>query len=391
MRKFFVFILSAALLLGSFSYSFAAATDWSTTDQSNLQNASSRLTNINSLLNSGGALYTLINNINNALRYTNGSTNVTIGRMLNDIANDTLNIANTLALTSNNPLMAQTVGGLASLGQMFHDNFYIPNSGGSSETVVLPSLYNYLINTYGFENQGGTYGTPVHMVQPLGGQVAPVVNFSRSNWITNLFSYIVYFNRNIVDTYRYTYQYMATDHNSMQSALDWTDINNNISFTPTSISNGLYSWLSYIQSPVSRLAYIFANDDQIAAREAAADNEAAVVDQFIDPSGAGSASTSDIGSISSASDGFKTNFSTDASASGIWSIFDSSNGNWFSQEIASSLDTSSGANRSVKYSAPLMISGPAIKARNYNYDYETPALDKQVNEIMSLILGGDKK
>lgn len=186
------------------------------------------------------------------------------------------------------------------------------------------------------------------------------------------------------------YAYQNAGYANTQTAINWGSLGNS-NFTGISTADTTFKWLSAIQAPVARLAYVLANDDQIAAREAAADNEAAVVDQFIDPSGAGSASTSDIGSISSASDGFKTNFSTDASASGIWSIFDSSNGYWFSQEIANSLDTYSGANRSVKYSVPLMSSGSAIKARNYNYDYETPALDKQVNEIMSLILGGDKK
>lgn len=377
MKKFFVIILSAALLLGSFSYTFAAVQDVSD------DGTHTRLTTTNNYLSSistflTGNLYTRLGNILNSLNVSSSGRTYSIAQRVDDILtwmSPILNAINTSGWNATDKeVLLGMLGSTDNINGVTVRNPYLLQYFGlpwDDNLSYISNGYTTIIN----RNSSGDGGSSLYNLR-LGG-----------TFTQDLFSYFRIYGNNVTGYFSDA----LYGSKQIQSYTDWQDITQSSTFTPLSTFDAVNQWLSVIQSPVSRLAFVLANDDQIAAREAAADNEAAVIDQFIDPSGAGSASTSDIGSISSASDGFKTNFSTDASASGIWSIFDSSNGNWFSQEIASSLDTSSGTNRSFKYSAPLMSSGSAIKARTYNYDYETPALDKQVNEIMSLILGGDKK
>lgn len=171
-------------------------------------------------------------------------------------------------------------------------------------------------------------------------------------------------NDNIVQSYLYRWSADLTGFNSNQTALNWGNLSNS-TFTPLSATDGIYKWLSSIQAPVARLSYVLANEQEIGARDAAAMNQETVVDNFIDSSGNGSASTNDFTSISSASDGFKTNFNSGASAGGIWDVFNSDHGNWFSQSIADSLDTSGSNNRNLK-------SGSS---------FETPLLDQQIGDI----------
>lgn len=377
MKKFFVIILSVAFLLGSFSFTFAAVQEVSD------DGTHTRLTNTNNYLSSistflTGNLYTRLGNILNSLNVSSSGRTYSIAQRVDDILTWMSPILNAINTSGWNATDKEVLFGM--LGSTSSDNGITVRNPYLLQYFGLPwdDNLSYISNGYTTiysRNSSGDGGSSLYNLRLGGTFTQDLFSYFRiyGNNVTGYFSDALYGSKNV------------------QTFTNWEDINLTSSFSPLSSFDAINKWFSTIQTPVARLAYVIANDDQIAAREAAADNEAAVVDQFIDPSGAGSASTSDIGSISSASDGFKSNFSTDASASGIWSIFDSSNSNWFSQNIASSLDTSSGANRSVKYSAPIMTSGSAIKNRNYNYDYETPALDKQVNEIMSLILGGDKK
>lgn len=163
--------------------------------------------------------------------------------------------------------------------------------------------------------------------------------------------------------YSYIYTWLASGYNAQQTYTDPFTLNSS-TFTPTSISNGVYTWLSKIQNPVARLSYVLASDERIEAQEAAAANEQAVVDNFIDSSGAGSASPSDIGSVSDLSSGFSSNISTDADPGDIFDIFDSNNFSWFSQEVADSLDTTNSNNRSKS-----------------GFEYNTPLLDQRIDDI----------
>lgn len=153
-----------------------------------------------------------------------------------------------------------------------------------------------------------------------------------------------------------------TDYNISQSYIDPISLNTS-SFSPTSAIDGIYKWLSKIQTPAARLAYVLASDERIEAQEAAAANEEAVVDNFIDSTGDGAASPSDIGSVSGLSSGYKQNFATDASPSGIFDIFNSDHATWFSQETKNQLDTTTPSRLSKSFAS------------------ETPLLDKQIEDI----------
>ena len=152
---------------------------------------------------------------------------------------------------------------------------------------------------------------------------------------------------------------------STQTATNWGSLGAS-TFTPASQTEGIYSWLSAIQTPVARLAYVLANSQEIAARDAAAADQQAVVNNFIDNQGQASAGVSDYTAIAGLSSGFKTNVSTDASPSGIWDVFNSSHGTWFSQETKNQLDTT-------------------VQTREI---FDTPYLDQQIEDIYNII-GGD--
>lgn len=164
--------------------------------------------------------------------------------------------------------------------------------------------------------------------------------------------------------------YMLNGSYNTQTFTNWKTLQSE-TFTPVSLATGLYSWASNIQNPIARLASVHASDEEIAAREKAAANQTAVVNNFIDPNGSGSLPTSSIGSVSDISDSFKDNFSTDASPAGLFDIFNSDHGSWFSQETADQLDTTNVSTRFLKTTP--------------SNDFETPLLNQQIDEIYNAL------
>lgn len=136
-----------------------------------------------------------------------------------------------------------------------------------------------------------------------------------------------------------------------------------VAFTPDSAIQGLYRYLAFTQRDVARLAYVFANDEELEARELAQANQEQVLDDFIDPAGTGAVSTTDLGSMADASGSFKDNFDTGQSASGIWNVFDRDY-DWFSQTTADNLQPS--LTRSAE-------------------EYSTPYLDEYYKELDSTL------
>lgn len=139
---------------------------------------------------------------------------------------------------------------------------------------------------------------------------------------------------------------------------------------PTSGFNGLYKYLAYTQRDVARLTHVLASDYEIEARDNVQDLQESFNDQFLDPDSDGAISTDDIEGISGLSGGIKENISTNANASGIFDIFNSDHGGWFSQETANELDTSTPQNRG---------------DRNADTTYPTPLLDERINEIYNAL------
>lgn len=150
----------------------------------------------------------------------------------------------------------------------------------------------------------------------------------------------------------------------------WDSQGNTLSqelWTPKSAINGLYKYFAYTQRDVARLAHVYASDEEIATRDKAKANQSEVMNDFIDPNGSGSVSTTDIGNMAGYSSGFKSNFNTGVSGSGIWDAFNSNHYSWFSQATKDSLDTT-------------------VQTRG-SEDYPTPLLDQYYEDIMSYFTG----
>lgn len=361
MKKGISILICCVLIFSSFSFSFAAVSDaQAQTIVSNLSTIITHLSTISSRLNtiqgylydSGHSVAYWVAAIDSWMQPIYGS--------LTDILSSSLNM--------------ETVAGL--LGS-------VDTSG--STVIRTPYLFyngksaaNWLSDLYSLDNRNGAEGyggiPTIYLPSANGSYTSWQPNLSTTNWRNSLFTVFKGINDNIAFSYSYEFQHRDNGYNSLQSLVSFADPNSTVTFTPISATDGLYKYLNAINTPVARLAYVLASDSRIEAQQAAAANEQAVVDNFIDSSGNGSASTSDFSSISSASNEFKTNFNSGASAGGIWDVFNSDHGNWFSQSIADSLDTSGSGNRNLK-------SGSS---------FETPLLDQQIEDIYKA-LGGDKK
>lgn len=192
-----------------------------------------------------------------------------------------------------------------------------------------------------------------------------IIDLSAKNWRDNQ----IYMFWNQLNTITRGTGMIAAYYNDVQTRTSWLT-NQQQTYTPTSFAKGVYYWLSSIQTPLARLAYVHASDQEILAREKAATNQAAIVTNFVDSNGNGSVPSSSFGSLAGLSSGIKDNVSTDVAPNRLLDVFNSSHGTWFSQEIADSLDTTSNTRKSKSY--------------------DTPLLDERINEIYNLI-GGDKK
>lgn len=139
----------------------------------------------------------------------------------------------------------------------------------------------------------------------------------------------------------------------------------------TSIANDIRNIGSNLSGPLHRLAFVLASQEEIEARQAASDNTSAVVDDFIKPTGSGSASASDFADVASIGSTMKDALSSNIGAENAFTSLDSSSEawNWFSQGIADSLDTSSSSTRRSVYS----------------YSYPTPMLDSYYSQLMETL------
>ena len=179
-------------------------------------------------------------------------------------------------------------------------------------------------------------------------------------------------NKNFVDSYTYKWNAMLTDYTGQLGIWDSQgDTLTQEAWSPTSAINGLYKYLAYTQRDVARLTYVLASDEEIATREKARETQTAVMDDFVDPDGAGAASVDDFGSISDASSGVQSNFNTGVSAGGVWNVFER-NYEWFSQETADNLSYQPQRSTRNLKAAP-------------DQEYDTPYLDSYYEELHNII------
>lgn len=182
-------------------------------------------------------------------------------------------------------------------------------------------------------------------------------------------------NKNFVVSHTLWYSSALTHFNDTLST--WESQGNTltqVNFTPDSAIQGLYRYLAYTQRDVARLAYVFASDQEIQARQYQQANQTSVLNNFINPNGSGAVGTSDLGAMAGVSSAIKSNFNTGVNASGIFDVFTGSHSDdWFSQSTYNQL-MGINSNRAAKSSGS---------------DYPTPLLDERMNELTSIFRGDD--
>lgn len=130
--------------------------------------------------------------------------------------------------------------------------------------------------------------------------------------------------------------------NNTQTYLD-KDLNP-ISMGRTSFWRDFRNIGGNINNLVARLAFVLANDDEIAARQAAAANTAAAVSNVISLSGSGSAKPTDISGVADLKSSTVDSISSGVSAGTVFSQTGSGGHawDWFTQDIADELSAPSG-------------------------------------------------
>lgn len=413
MKKIISFVLVFSIV---FAFTVPCYADFTTTDSNHLSSIYqsvnsggalySIVNQVKNSLTSGGALYTLVNTINsnilNLFRWTSGDGNTySVAQMLNSIANDTFSLANSAQTNNSNlvNLLGYSDNGVVKpwLADIYQSTYGLNsrlNSIYNLQSTNLPQIYslqalhlpdiasrlyyqnksatNYLYDLYTLDGlSGGEYFSNLTAtVRSLNSAMAltdNTVNFSNRNWRSSIVYLLWSFNNAQVLANNKS----LSGFNSSQTSTSWLTLQGR-SFTPTSAINGVYRWFSELQTPLARLAYVHASDEEIAARSAAAPNQEAFVDNFIDSSGRASASVSDIQSVSGMSSSFKESFSTGVAPSAIFQIFDSAQWGWFSQATANQLDTTN---------------PPTRMLRSLSTSFDTPLLDEQIQSIYTFIGG----
>ena len=350
MKKVISLTIALCLVLGSFSVVFASSTSWDTSDQTNLANVASRL-----YYNGSSAAYYLYNIASSVNTISNNLTDV---KALLSYGGHSISYWVEAISTWMSPIY-NAISSLPVDLTSIKSALWRDNGDGSSTSWLSLLTRSLALDTWQFN---GVYLTG------LGNTASSSYYGTFPQAILQALSTI---NIALGSQYYFDYVYGYAGYNSSQSITDWADVSTQSSFTPSSATDGIYKYLASIQTPVARLAYVLANDQEIEARDAAAQNQQAVVDDFIDSSGSGSASVSDFGEMASASGSVQQNFNTGYSSTSIWDVFNQDHYGWFSQECASSLDTTGSSTRR---------SAPA---------YSTPLLDAYYEEILSLGGGSD--
>lgn len=372
MKKSISVFLCLALILSSFSFAFASPTVWDTSDQQNLLYIRNSVTGNGTMITALNSIITNTNTIANHLNTIKGylvdsghgvaywvqaidTWMSPIYNSINAIPVDLSTIIGALGyFDSNNTfhpylIQLENISKANTAYRIAQSGFSVTNAREQAHQQLFNSVSSFSYNVDQIAANGGFAGNTFYwgLGTPLG----------------NVALLLQYINSNIAKSYQYRWTADLTGYNSQQALVSFADPYSTFTFTPQSATDGIYKYLNAINTPLARLGYVLASDSRIEAQEFAADNEQAVVDNFINPDGSGSASTSDIDSIADFSSGYKSTFASDASPTGIFNLFTSDNMSWFSQETYNQLDTTSNN-----------------RAKSDN-TFNTPLLDQQINSI----------
>lgn len=377
MKRIICLIISLCLILGSFSFVFAEA--WTTTDVYYVR------TNVADLLNATQNIYRVVNY---ALTYMVSDINSPNSSILNMYGMLQL-IATEMAdyVTGWQPMVTsifQTESNTSSIINTTSSIVSNTNLSNNKLEDLRQALTNYAYET-GFtglapnNNAHANFVNSNWMYSVAKVNGSGIVGNSSYNWVQgtplgNIAYILESFNRNFVNAYNYEWLASLTHYND--NLTTWDSQGNTltqVAFTPESAIQGLYRYLAFTQRDVARLAYAYASDEELEAREQAKANQEQIFDDFIDPSGDGSVSTTDIGDMAGISSGIKDNLDTGVSAGGIFDVFTGNHSDeWFSQTTYNEL-------MGIRSTRDIKSSGT---------DYSTPLLDQQMNDLLSLF-GGD--
>lgn len=364
MKRSISILLCLALIFSSFSFAFAD--EWGSSQITSVVN------NVSSINTTLSNIYSRVTTISNSLMDSNHS----VAYWTSAIASWMSPIYNSLTQT---PTDLFTI--IGALGYYDSNNTYHPylneflspindaisnvnnnKTSGWNAAMLRQYAHRQILS---IDTSTGSYNVSYPMANgQLGTQS---ISWGLGTPIGNLAALLSYNNQVMSKTYQFRWASDVTGYNSLQSLVSFADPDSTVTFTPLSATDGIYKYLNAINTPLARLGYVLASDSRIEAQEAAAANEQAVVDNFIDSSGDGAVPTSSFSDVSGLSSGVTSNLSTDASPAQIWDIFNSDHGSWFSQETANQLDTTT---------------------RTRGSEFETPLLDQQMEDIYKSLGGG---
>lgn len=146
------------------------------------------------------------------------------------------------------------------------------------------------------------------------------------------------------------YRLLADDSNKTYTLTDYNNVTSNVS--SIGITDYFKQFGSNITASLGRLAFVLANDQDIALRNNTADQVSALTTNFTGSGSPSKITAGDIGTMASGAAELKSGFSSSANASDAFRGFSTSGQddrwNWFSQDILNSLDTTGNNNRSLK-------------------------------------------
>lgn len=283
-----------------------------------------RLGNVESYVDGlEGYLY----NINNALHY--GQTG--IGNLVNDLktllTTNNTSTSNISSDTSN--IYSLLSNGLnIKLGSPWQP-YFMPADGYNYSSSIWQYYWRRLINNDGtfsstdYNNTNWLVMTKL-MIRDMAGNIAGIGKFFICS-VTDTSSVLTLYDKDLNTSNT------GTGQNAKSFWYDFRALGTNISYH------------------LSRLGYVLASDEEIEARQAAAANQDAVVDDFIKPTGNGSASASDFADVASIGGTMKDALDSNVSPnSAFTSLFSGSDAwDWFSTDTANSLDSTSNQRSSV--------------------------------------------
>lgn len=184
------------------------------------------------------------------------------------------------------------------------------------------------------------------------------VDLSARNSISNIWYFLANLNQSSV----FAFRDLVGSVGSPATGFDWLDKDlNSTNLGRTSLWRDFRTLGVNINNIVARLGFVLANDEDIAARQAAAATTEAAIDDFISGSGNASVSAGDLGSLASFTKSVTSSSAAPVDPSMIIQSIDSSSPwIWFTNDVLFSLEPTSAQRGQAKYSSSTSADTPLL-------------------------------